>query len=119
MDPITLVLALGGLVVGAAGAAAVGARWWSRQLDEAARRATKLEQAREFAESQCAQARRQVEQLQKELAELRAQVNRARARNEVTVNPPDTPEVQDLLLRGAPAPAYDPFPKTEILPRKR
>ncbi|MBV8379483.1 MAG: hypothetical protein JO369_01785 [Paucibacter sp.] len=120
MDLEAIGVALGGVVAGGLAAAAASAWWWGRKLGRATRQVAKLDQARQFADQQSNQVRKQVEQLQKEVAELRVQASRAKPRVEVTVVPPAETTTEELLLRAtAPSAAAEPFPQTQILPRKR
>lgn len=133
MDLDTLGVALGGFVVGGLAATAGSAWWWNRKLQRANRQVAKLDQARQFADQQSAQVRKQVEQLQKEVNDLRMQAARAKPRVEVTVVQPQEVSTEELLLRAAKPPGEgeafpqtqilpkpdDNFPRTHILPRKR
>jgi len=119
MDLDTLGMALGGFVVGGLVAGAGGAVWWGGKLKRAARQLTKLDQARQFADQQGAQVRKQVELLQKEVNDLRMQAARAKPRVEVTVVPPPEVSNEELLLRAAvPLGEGEAFPQTQILPHK-
>ncbi len=119
MDSGTIWGTLAGLLVGAGATLVAGAWWWGRKLGEAAQRVAKLEQARQFSEQQATQVRRQVEQMQKEMAELRQQASRAKPRRDAPAVSASREEIEDLLLRDAPPrSAADPFPATQILPRK-
>ncbi len=78
MDSLSVLYLLLGTAVGAL--AATG--WWRRPLQASRARVSKLEAAREALKQQNAQARKQIEQLQAELAELRhalGKVDAARA----------------------------------------
>ena len=121
MDAENILVGLLGLVIGAA-ATYGGAYWWfGRKLTAAAMRMSKHERARLFAEQQSDQARRQVEHLQKELAELRVHVSRGKQRTHVVEG---KQELEDMLLNSGPAkpvtPA-DPFADTLLVvaPNKR
>ena len=59
------------LILGAALGGLSAIWWWGRKLTAARARVAKLEAAREALKQQNAQARKQVEQLQAEVAELR------------------------------------------------
>ena len=123
MDAENILVGLLGLVLGAV-AAYGGAHWWfGRKLAAAAARVGKHERARQFAEQQGDQVRRQVEQLQKELAELRSQVSRTKQRASAAIG---KQEREDMLLNtgGAavkPVTQADPFPDTLLVvaPHKR
>jgi len=109
----TIAAVLGGVLVGALAAALVGAGWWGRKLKSSAERVARLEQARQQGEQANAQLRKQFDQLRIEVAELRHQADRQRARRDTAPAPVD--ETPDLLLREAPV---EEFPATMILPRK-
>lgn len=96
------------------------AHWWfGRRLRGAAARVDKLEHARQLLNQQVSQARRQVEQLQKELAETRlteaARVgaSRAKAARSVEVPPPAPPEEAE-----PPQLPKDGFAPTQVMRRK-
>jgi len=119
MDLDTLGAALGGIVVGGLAAAAGSAWWWGRKLQRANHQLAKLDHARLFADQQSTQVRRQVEQLQKEVSELRMQAVRAKPRVEVTVAQSQEASSEELLLRATNPPGEaEAFPQTQILPRK-
>ncbi|HEY1090275.1 MAG TPA: hypothetical protein VGE47_04220 [Burkholderiaceae bacterium] len=123
MDVIALLLGVG-LVLALAGLA-VSWLWFRRRLATAGARQAKLEKARQFAEQQGTQARRQTEQLQKELADLRMQLSRYKPLRKP--EPGEVkPEVEDLLLAhaheapAAPTKVVDPFADTLLVaPNKR
>jgi len=95
----------GGLMLGVAalagGVVAGGVAWWlgQRQIREAGERVAHLEQARHQAVQHTTMARRQIEQLQKELGELRHLL----ARTGTPVPPPRVLPV-DPALPAAPEP---------------
>lgn len=75
----------GGVVVG------VGASlWWHGRLGKARALMEQLKAARDLLNQQNSQARRQIEQLQLELGELRLMAERVRRRAANTVSPADT-----------------------------
>ena len=121
MDVETIGIAVGSVFVGGLAAASVGAWWWGRKLKGSDARNSKLDHARQFAEQQGVQVRKQVEQLQKEVGELRQQLARAKPRQEVHVSPPppSREELENMLLRSPSPKAPDAFPDTQIIPRKR
>jgi hypothetical protein len=121
MDLETIGVAAGGVLAGGLLAGAGGAWWWGHKLKGAAQRIAKLDQARQFADQQGAQVRKQVEQLQKEMAELRMQAGRARPREaDAAASVHTRQEVEDMLLSQAPpAKPVEAFPDTQIIPRKR
>jgi len=121
MDLELIGVALGGLCAGALAGAGVSAWWWSRRLSNAQRQIVKLDQLRQFSEQQGVQVRKQIEQLQSELNDLRIQATRMRTREAHSV--PATViinrESEDMLLRDTPtATPAEPFATTQILPRK-
>lgn len=123
MDLGMIGTALGGAAFGAVAAGGLSAWWWGRKLASAERHIVKLDQLRQFSDQQGAQVRKQIEQLQAELTDLRIQATRARTR-EAHAAPPapvfTTQEAEDMLLRDAPAAtSAEPFANTQILPRKR
>ena len=119
MDSGIVWAALVGLLFGGVATVAASAWWWGRKLREAAQRVAKLEQARQFGEQQATQVRRQIEQMQREMADLRQQASRAKPRREAPAPSASREQIEELLLREAPPrSAADPFPATQILPRK-
>jgi hypothetical protein len=82
------------IVAGAVGGAAVvGAGvslWWQRRLGKARALIEQLKASRDLLNQQNSQARRQIEQLQLEMGELRLIAERVRRRAANTVSPPDT-----------------------------
>ncbi|SEL00494.1 hypothetical protein SAMN05216359_104283 [Roseateles sp. YR242] len=77
----------------AAGLVAAGAGvswWWNTRLGKARRLIEQLKASRDLLNQQNSQARRQIEQLQLELGELRIIAERVRRRAANTVSPPDT-----------------------------
>jgi len=133
MDFGTIGVMLGGVLVGGLLAAVASAWWWGRKLKKSADRISKLDHAGQFAEQQNAQVRKQVELLQREVAELRMVAARHKPRQEVSVSEPAQPrqETEDMLLRPPAPEAFaatqilprqspsDGFPTTQVLPRKR
>lgn len=115
MDLATILAAAGGLLVGVLVALGLGATWWGARLKTATHRIATLEESRQSAKDESGHLRRQVEQLQHEVNELRMQAMRNRPRAEAATEARG--EAEDLLLRAAP-PAADPFPATMIQPRK-
>jgi hypothetical protein len=115
MDLATLAAALGGLLLGALAAALISARTWSGKLKAATQRVARLEEARKQSDQAAQQARKQVELLNMEVAELRLQAGRAERKRAAAEAAP-APETPDLLLRdGVPA---EPFPATMLVPRE-
>lgn len=110
----TIAAVLGGVLIGALAAALIGAGWWGRKLKASAERVARLEQARQQSEQASTQLRKQFDQMRIEVAELRHQADRQRARRD-TPAPAPVDETPDLLLREAPV---EEFPATMILPRK-
>ncbi|WP_077038172.1 hypothetical protein [Pelomonas sp. KK5] len=108
----------GGIVAGALAAGAAAWWLWGRRLAASLERVAKLEQNRQVSDQFASQARRQIGQLQAEMAELRQQAARSRSSRSKTA--PVHAEQDDLLLREVqrPSPA-EPFPATQILPRSR
>jgi len=121
MDIETVGIAVGSVLVGGLAAASLCAWWWGRKLKSSAFRNSKLDHARQFAEQQGVQVKKQVEQLQKEVSELRTQLARARPRQEVHVSPPppSREELENMLLRTPAGQSPEAFPDTQIIPRKR
>lgn len=119
MDAQQWVAAIAALLIGAGGAWA-GAHWWfGRRLKELAVAKERLEAARHLASQQAAQARKQIEMLQQEMAEMRlaAQRRSQRAEAQAQASAP-----APLPIFGATGPGElpsDGFPQTQILPRKR
>ncbi|MGN6829508.1 hypothetical protein [Paucibacter sp. M5-1] len=114
------------LMTGAAFAAwtvlLLGAVWWwaTRQLRAAAARLDKVDKARQFAAQQAAQARKQIEGLQQELAGLRlAAQGHGKGNGHAVAAAPPAPRDDLLLPRAAPArgaePPSDGFADTQIL----
>ena len=114
MDMIAAIL--GGILVGALAAALIAAGWWGRKLKSSAERVARLEQARQQADQTNAQLRKQFDQMRIEVAELRHQADRQRARRDSAAATAPADETPDLLLRDAPP--VEEFPATMILPRK-
>lgn len=117
------------LMTGAAFAAwtvlLLGAAWWwtGRKLRAAAARLDKVDKARQFAAQQAAQARKQIEGLQQELAALRL-ATQAHGNGRAVAAAPPAPRDDMLLPRAAPArgaePPADGFADTQILrPQQR
>jgi uncharacterized protein YdgA (DUF945 family) len=121
MDTQQLLMAVAGLVVGAA-AAWGGAVWWfGRQLKTAHAKQDKVDKAREFAAQQASQARRQIEALQKELGELRLQVQQLGQTPRRAA--PQAPAPVEMPILGVdptpPRPAADGFAETQVMPQRR
>lgn len=119
MDAQQWVVAAVALLIGAGGAWG-GAMWWfGRKLKELTGIRERLDAARHLASQQAAQARKQIEMLQQEMAEMRLAAQRRSQRA----------EAQALASAPAPLPMFgatgpgelpsDGFPQTQILPRKR
>ena len=121
MNVETIGIAVGSVFVGGLAAASLGAWWWGRKLKGSDARHSRLDHARQFAEQQGVQVKKQVEQLQKEVTELRQQLARAKPRQEVHVSPPppSREELENMLLRAPPSKSPEAFPDTQIIPRKR
>lgn len=75
-----------GLLVAGAGVS----WWWKARLSKARRLIEQLKASRDLLNQQNSQARRQIEQLQLELGELRVIAERVRRRAANTVSPPDS-----------------------------
>ncbi|MCX2860293.1 hypothetical protein OOZ63_00380 [Paucibacter sp. PLA-PC-4] len=112
------------LMTGAAFAAwsvlILGAAWWwtTRKLRSAAARLDKVDKARQFAAQQAAQARKQIEGLQQELAALRLAAQGHRPHGAHMAMAPPAPQVpDDWLPRAArgPEPPADGFADTQVL----
>jgi outer membrane murein-binding lipoprotein Lpp len=134
MDATTVLTLLGAALGGAVLAGGITFWWLGRRLRGAAARITHLEQSRQQIGQQVSQARRQVEQLQRELAELRQHGGaRSAAASPTGPNsrsdevflplPPSAPSAPSAP--GAPGaapkggePPKDPFAPTQILARR-
>ncbi len=79
MDTMTWIAVVGVSALLCVGAWAATRWWYRRQLAATAQRFDKVERAREFAIQQTLQARKQIEKLQKENAELRRLTSQAEA----------------------------------------
>ncbi|UDF35006.1 UNVERIFIED_ORG: SlyX family protein [Shinella sp. XGS7] len=130
MDATTVLTLLGAALGGAVLAGGITFWWLGRRLRGAAARITHLEQSRQQIGQQVSQARRQVEQLQRELAELRqhggARSSSAAASptgpnsrsDEVFLPlPPSAPSAPGAAPKGG-EPPKDPFAPTQILARR-
>lgn len=121
MDAQTWLMAAAGAVIGA-GAAWGGAVWWfGRQLKAGQAKQDKVDKAREFAAQQASQARRQIEALQKELGELRQQVQQLGQTPRRAA--PQAPAPVEMPILGVdpvpPRPAADGFAETQVMPQQR
>ncbi|MBV8501535.1 MAG: hypothetical protein JO006_07445 [Paucibacter sp.] len=115
MDLETIYAAAGGLLAGGVVALIGAASVWGSKLKAASQRIATLEESRQSAKDDNADLRKQIQRLQQELNDLRVEAMRARPRAEATAT--TRHEVEDLLLRAAPA-AEEPFPATMIQPRR-
>lgn len=120
MDAQQSLVALAAFVIGA-GLAWVAARWWfGRQLAAAAAQQDKVNKAREFAAQLAAQARKQIEQLQKELGELRLAGKPQAPRVEALKPVADEVMLRVIGAESRPELPADGFADTQVLmPRKR
>lgn len=117
------------LMVGAALLLGVGlawgvATWWfGRRLRAGEARLDKVDKARQFAAQQASQARRQIEGLQKELAELRLNARNLGARVPAVAASSAAPAADDFLPHANPAPDPEPppdgFADTQLLQPRR
>ena len=114
LDPIVAIVC--GVLAGAVVALGLAAWWWGAKLKDAAQRISRLDQSRQSAKEENAEMRKQLEQLQHEVNELRIQAMRSKPRADAPVS--TRGELEDLLLRPAPHVAEEPFPATMIQPRK-
>jgi cell division protein FtsB len=118
-DLMSLLAFLVGLALGGLGAT----WWWLRPLKAAKARVAKLEAAREALKQQNSQARKQLEQLQTEVAELRhalGKIDAARAKElRVQAASRSLPDQGPFLGEAQPASAAsDGFAQTQVfLPR--
>lgn len=95
-----------------------GAAWWyGRKLKASAHHQDKLEASRQLLNQQTSQARRQIEQLQRELAEARVLAERGRARPVPQAAAPATVLPIDPVIGAARATPAEPFPQTQFQPR--
>lgn len=128
MDATTVLTLLGAALGGAVLAGGITFWWLGRRLRGAAARITHLEQSRQQIGQQVSQARRQVEQLQRELAELRQHGGARSAAaspagpssrsDEVFLPlPPSAPGAPGAAPKGG-EPPKDPFAPTQILARR-
>lgn len=128
MDATTVLTLLGAALGGAVLAGGITFWWLGRRLRGAAARITHLEQSRQQIGQQVSQARRQVEQLQRELAELRQHGGaRSAAASPTGPNsrsdevflplPPSAPGAPGTAPKGG-EPPKDPFAPTQILARR-
>ena len=114
LDPIVAVVC--GVLAGAVVALGLAAWWWGAKLKDAAQRISRLDQSRQSAKEENGEMRKQLEQLQSEVNELRIQAMRSKPRADAPVS--TRGELEDLLLRPAPPVVEEPFPATMIQPRK-
>lgn len=115
---------LGAFVLGVLLAAGVCSGWHGRQMARIKAHVSRSDEARLLAAQQVTQARRQVEQLQRECNELRDAIRHGAVRTQaLQVNPTAAPSAAEATrlyaeakLRG-PAPKEDPdaFPDTLVL----
>jgi len=119
MDAQQWLMTVMAFLVGA-GLAWVGAHWWfGRKLKELAGARERHDAARHLASQQAAQARKQIEMLQQEMAEMRLAAQRRNQRAEAQAH---ASAPAPLPIFGATGPGElpsDGFPQTQILPRKR
>lgn len=121
MDPMLALLA--GLVLGALLAAGVAWGVLARRAKQAKARLHHVEQARALAAQQLTQARKQIEQLQREMLELRmtARTKHAAPPAEAPVDPTEEARryVEEKLQEAASKPkAPEAFPDTQIVMRR-
>lgn len=123
MDPSQLLPLLGGFAVGAL--LAVGLHAWTlRRLKREGQRVNNVEQARQLAAQQLTQARKQIEQLQRENHELRLTIRpapRPAPPPEAPVDPAEaTRRYAESKLQPAEAePKPKAFKDTVVLPRSQ
>lgn len=115
MNAMQGLMMLGALLLGGVLAWAGAAWWFGRRLKLSSARIEHLERSRQQVSQQVSQARRQVEQLQRELADLRQGQSAPVARAAPA-------EVRDVFLPLPPEsgvrPAKDGFAPTQIQPRR-
>lgn len=127
MDKAPLLPLLGSFLLGGLLAAGAVFGWLWRQLQRERQRVHNVEQARQLAAQQLTQARKQVEQLQRDNHELRLAVRpapRATPAPEAPAAPIDAAEAARLYAeaRLQPAPADEAakgFKDTVVLPRSQ
>jgi TolA-binding protein len=113
----------GAFLLGALVAIGLAFAWVSRLMKAAEARVTRLDQARQLAAQQITQARKQVEQLQRECQELRTAAHmgtqrmRASASAPVPLDPAEETRryVEAKLLAQPPKPSAEAFPDTLVL----
>jgi len=125
MDNGQLLPLLGGVALGAALAGGAVYAWAAKRLKREHERVVHVEQSRQLGAQQLTQARKQVEQLQRECHELRLAVRPApRAPAPVEEAPVDPAEAARLYAESklqppAAAPAPKAFKDTVVMPRSQ
>lgn len=109
MDKSQWLPLLGGFLLGGLAAAAVMWGWLSRQLTRERQRVHNVEQARQLSAQQLTQARKQIEQVQRENHELRLSVRPTPRRAPAAEAPVDAAEAARLYAESKmqPAPAKE------------
>jgi uncharacterized membrane protein YccC len=124
MDNAQLLPLLGGFALGAALAAGAVYAWTAKKLKREHERVTHVEQSRQQGAQQLTQARKQVEQLQRENHELRLAVRPAPRPAPPPPAPVDAAEatrryVEAKLQPAAPEEEPKPFKDTVVLPKSQ
>ncbi len=124
MDNGQLLPLLGGFVLGAVLAGGAVYAWLAKQLKRERERVMHVEQARQLGAQQVTQARKQIEQLQRECHELRLAVRPAPRPAPPPPAPIDAAEAtrryaESKLQPPAPAEALKPFKDTVVLPKSQ
>ena len=124
MDNGQLLPWLGGFALGAVLAAGGVYAWVSKQLKRERERVAHVEQSRQLGAQQLTQARKQVEQLQRECHELRMAVRPAPRPAPPPPAPIDAAEatrryVEARMQPAAPAEEPKPFKDTVVLPKSQ
>jgi len=124
MDNGQLLPLLGGFALGAALAGGAVYAWVAKRLRREHERVVHVEQSRQLGAQQLTQARKQVEQLQRECHELRLAVRPAPRPAPPPPAPIDAAEatrryVEAKLQPAAPAEEPKPFKDTVVLPKSQ